>query len=412
MKAILIVVDGLGDRQIKELGNRTPLEAVEKPALDTLARLGVNGIMDTISPGTPPGSDTAHLAIFGYNPHTVYRGRGVFEALGSGIEVGREDVAFRCNFATVDGSMTVTDRRAGRISTEEAAALSQALTDLELPDSGLKLIFRHSTEHRGSLLLRGGGVSYQVSDSDPEDVGRKVNMVTPLDDSPDAKRTAEAMNEMTAKTYELLRNHPVNEGRVKRELPPANILLFRGAGRLPDLTPMTEIYKIRASCVVPNALVRGVAMTAGMKPVFVPTATGTVKSDLGAKAEAAVRSLPENDLVFIHVKGVDNASHDGNLAEKMAMIGKVDGMVRYLLDHTDPEEVCIAITADHATPVKIKRHTGDPVPLALMGGGVVADDVSVYSERACARGGLGRIRGVDLVPTLMNLLGKTEKFGA
>ncbi|MFQ5762876.1 MAG: phosphoglycerate mutase, partial [Candidatus Bathyarchaeia archaeon] len=166
MKAVLIVCDGLGDRPVSQLNGKTPLQAARRRALDALARGGINGLMHTISPGRPPGSDTGHLAIFGYDPHAVYSGRGAFEAIGAGLSIQPGDVAFRCNFATVDENWRVTDRRAGRISTADARQLADSLKGGKLETHpNVQILFAHSTEHRGALIMRGGGLSSEVSDS-------------------------------------------------------------------------------------------------------------------------------------------------------------------------------------------------------------------------------------------------------
>ncbi|MFH1328656.1 MAG: 2,3-bisphosphoglycerate-independent phosphoglycerate mutase [Candidatus Bathyarchaeota archaeon] len=413
MKAVIIICDGLADRPVKELNGKTPIEASNKPALDSLAKRGINGIMDIISPGIPAGSDTAHLALFGYNPHQVYRGRGAFEAVGAGIELKPEDVAFRFNFGTVDNNMIVVDRRAGRIRTETARELSKSLDSVKLSKyPNVQAIFRHTVEHRGALILRGTGLSSEVTDSDPEELAKVREAKPCVETNVEAKRTADIINELTKTTYEILDKHPINLERKQKKSPPANVLLFRGAGKLPAVTPLTQTYNIKAACIVLNALVRGVAVTAGMTPIEVPGATGTVETDAEAKAKVAVESLRKYDLALIHVKGSDNASHDGDFKQKIMMVEKIDGMVDYLLKNLNLDEVCIALTADHATPVSLKAHAGDPVPVSIAGFGVLSDSVSTFSERDCARGGLGRIRGMDFMPTLMNLLGKTHKFGA
>lgn len=263
------------------------------------------------------------------------------------------------------------------------------------------------------MLLRGEGLSPDVSDSDPEEEGAKIRKVTPLRDTPEAHKTAEILNEFSTQIHKALKNHPVNEERVRNKHPPANIILLRGAGTLPEITPLSQLYNIKAACIVPNALVRGVAISTGMTALPLPPgADGTLGTDAKAKAKAAVENLPNYDLILIHVKGADNASHDGNLKQKRMMIRKIDGMVSLLLKEVNLRDTYIALTADHASPITVRGHAGDPVPITIAGPEVIKDGVAVYSERHCAKGGLGRIRGVDLMPTLMNLLGKTTKFGA
>jgi len=414
VKVIFVICDGLADRPLKALRWKTPLEATFKPALNRLARLGINGIMDVIAPGIPPGSDTAHLALFGYDPYKTYRGRGAFEAIGAGLELKRGDIAFRFNFATVDENMKVVDRRAGRIESGDAEALTKSLKEAVCSSyTGVEVICKHTVEHRGALLLRGEGLSHEVGDSDPGEADTRVRKVEPLTNTPEAQRTAEVLNDLTPKIYNILKNHPINEERTKKGLPPANIILLRGAGVLPELTPLSQLYGIKAACIVPSALVRGVAVATGMTPLPLPPgADGTTGTDAKAKARVAVENLPNYDLIVIHVKGADNASHDGNLQQKRAMIRKIDGMVSLLLKEVDLKDTYIALTADHATPLTVRHHVGDPVPLTIAGPEVVKDSVTVYSERHCAKGGLCRMRGMDLMPTLMNLLGFASKFGA
>ena len=411
MKAALIVFDGAADRPLGKLKGRTPLEAASTPNLDEAARMGVNGIVDILAPGVPPGSDVAHLALFGYDALEVYRGRGALEALGAGFKVKPGDVAFRGNLATVRGGRVV-DRRAGRIDTATASEIVKSLEKLSSerhPD--VKVFLLHTTEHRLALVLRGPGLSPHVSDTDPGKVGQPLLKAEPLTD--EALKTAEVVNEVTAEIRRRLEGHPMNRKRVKRKLPPANAAIFRGAGVLPEIEGFTERFKVKAAFIAVTSLIRGVCLAAGMKDVPVKGATGTTKTNLRGKAEAMVKALKTYDFCFLHVKGADNASHDGNLEEKMAMIERLDGMAGYLLDNLNLEkEVYLAITADHATPVTVGNHTGDPVPLTILGPEVLSDEVEAFSERSCAKGGLGRIRGKDVVNVLMNYLGKVKKLGA
>jgi len=187
---------------------------------------------------------------------------------------------------------------------------------------------------------------------------------------------------------------------------------LRGAGTLPQVQPVIEKYGIQALVVAAGPMYRGICRSVGFDVIDVPGATGTVGTDTVAKAKAAVENLPGYDYVLIHVKGGDNASHDGDAEQKVRMIEKIDALVKHILDNVDVESVFIAFTADHTTSLELRKHVGDPVPLAIMGPGVRADSVEKYSEIDCAQGGLGRIRGVDLTPILMDLAGNSKKFGA
>ncbi|MGQ9720511.1 MAG: 2,3-bisphosphoglycerate-independent phosphoglycerate mutase [Candidatus Jordarchaeum sp.] len=416
MKALLIVSDGMGDRPNKKLGGKTPLQAAETPNLDYVAKIGCCGIMDTISPGIPPGSDTAHLAIFGYDPYEYYTGRGAFEALGVGIRIYPGDVAFRANFATFEeqeNGLLVTDRRAGR-KVPEGGKLAEKLNKYRLKTAkDVKFRFEHSVEHRGVLVLSGSGLSYKVSDTDPHETLQMVHECKPLDDSKEALKTAKIVNELNTAFHEILKNNPLNQERISRGEPPANGVLLRGAGILPKVTPLNQMYGVSCSCVAAAALYRGVAAAVGMKLFKAPGDTATYETDEESIARTVLDILPENDLVFIHFKPTDNASHDGNPELKAKMIEKLDNMVGKLVEGIDLEnEHYIAVTADHTTPCSVQEHTGEPVPLVMAGPGVRTDQTTAFSEIDCQRGGLGRLRGKDIMPIIMDYLGKTRIFGS
>ncbi|MEM3765411.1 MAG: 2,3-bisphosphoglycerate-independent phosphoglycerate mutase [Candidatus Bathyarchaeia archaeon] len=412
MKVLLIIGDGMADRPLKELGWKTPLEAARKPSMNHTASVGVCGIIDLIAPGVPPGSDTATLALLGYDTFEVYSGRGAFEALGSGIDARKGDVCFRCNFATVDENLVVLDRRAGRIANSDASKLAESLRKVKLSDPSVKFLFTNTVQHRAVLVLRGSKLSRAVSDSDPGSTGEKILEVKPLGNSSEAKHTAKILNELMRKFHETLKKHPINKERSARGLPPANAILIRGAGTLPKIKPLSEIYGVNAVCVAATSLVRGVCRAAGMQLLTVKGATGTPQTDYIAKAKAAVQALDNNDLVLLHVKAPDAASHDGNVRQKVEVIEKIDRMLSYILNKVDLGETYLALTADHTTSCVTRNHEGDPVPVAIMGPYVRSDNVEEFSERACAKGGLGRLRGKDLMLILMNFIGKVKKFGA
>jgi len=406
LKALLVIFDGLGDRPVKQLGYKTPLQVAEKPNLDKLSVTGIKGIMDTIAPGVRPGSAPAHLAIFGYDPYKYYTGRGIFEALGMGLDIREGDVVFRFNFATVDEEMRVVDRRAGRIKryTED---LAEALNTIEIP--GVELIFKEAVEHRGVLVLRGEGLSWKVSDVDPGKTGFKVKMCKPLDGSLEALRTAEIVNKVVAESYRVLKDHWVNKDRISRGLPPANIILPRGASISTKVKGFKERYKLRAYCVAGGTLYKGVAKFVGMEVLNVPGATGTYGTDYDAKVHAAVRALKDGDFVYLHFKPTDLAGEDGDFRRKVDIIQRIDKALEPILSL---EDTLVVITADHSTPCSIKTHSADPVPIMICGEEVRRDGVKGFDEISAARGGLGRIRGLHLMPILLDLMNLTEKYGA
>jgi 2,3-bisphosphoglycerate-independent phosphoglycerate mutase len=402
LKALVLISDGLADRPVPELKKRTPLEVARKPNLDGLAKSGICGMMDTIAPGVPPGSDTAHLALLGYDPYEVYTGRGPFEAAGAGIELRPGDIALRVNYATVDDKLVVKDRRAGRI--QDTSELEADLKKIKL--RGVETIFKSTVAHRAALVLRGKGLSHEVTDSDPHEIGVKVRKVEAR--TKGASKTAKLLNQFTQEAQRILGKHPLNQRRVKEGSLPANYLLLRGAGMAPDLEPFQEKFSLKGSCVAAAALVKGVCRMIGMDVTEVTGATGGLDTDLDAKRKAVLRELKNHDLVILHVKGFDEAAHDGDFNGKIKLIERLDKTVGQLKNRVD----FVALVIDHTTPVTAREHAGDSVPVVISGPGVRTDDVQSYDERSAAKGGLGHIRGKDLMPILANLMGKLEKFGA
>ncbi len=410
-KVLLIILDGVADRALPELNGKTPLEAADTPTFDELAKEGINGIFYAIAPGIPPGSDTGHLAILGYDPIKVYTGRGVFEAAGVGIELKPGDVAFRGNLATVDENLTVLDRRAGRI-TEGTHELAAALSSIKLESApDVEVIVKEATEHRVAVVFRGPSLSHRVSDTDPHNVGAKILECQPLEDSPQAQRTAQIVNEFMKRSHEILSSHPVNIQRAKEGKPPANIVLLRGPSIAMTIPSIEQRFGVKSAAIAAVALVRGVCKIAGMTTVEVPGADGSIHSKIENKGAAAVELLKTYDLVLIHIKGPDEASHDGDLEGKIKIIERADRMISKMLDKIDAE-LYLAITGDHATPLRVGDHTGDLVPLLIHGPGIIPDEVDEFCERAAMKGGLGQVRGLDLLPILLNYAGKMKKFGA
>ena len=409
-KILIFICDGLADRPVPELGGQTPLEAARTPNFDRFARAGECGLVDPIAPGIRAGSDTAHLALLGYDPYEYYTGRGPFEAMGVGMDVRPGDVAFRCNFATVEergGELMVVDRRAGRI-TEGTAELVAPLDGVEI--DGVACYVKESTAHRAALVLRGEGLGAAVSDVDPHDDGAAATAATGAD--AESRKTAAVVNKFVALSYETLKGHAVNREREGRGEPPANIILPRGAGLAPHIPPLTELYHLTAAAVVEVGLIRGIAGYCGMDLVpLPPEVNGGLDTDLAAFMAAVAGALEEFDLVLANVKGPDIAGHDGDARAKVDIIEKIDAASRSLFENL-PAGAHVALLGDHATPVAVRDHSGDTVPVVFSGPGVRPDAVASYGERPAAGGGVGRIRGYDVLPILLNLSVRAEKFGA
>ncbi|MCD6361683.1 MAG: 2,3-bisphosphoglycerate-independent phosphoglycerate mutase [Armatimonadetes bacterium] len=403
----------MGGRPVSELDGQTTIEAQNTPALDRVAATGETGLMFPIAPGVPAGSDTAHMAILGYDPYQYYRGRGPFEARGVGIDVRPGDVAFRCNFSTVEGRKVV-DRRAGRIkegTDRLAAAINEQLPTIE----DVQIIFKPSVEHRAALVLRGPGLSHEISEVDPHETGVDYWECEPLPDAADpeaAAKTAHIVNEFVRRCHEIMDAHEVNVQRRKEGKLPANIALPRGAGTAVELQPFEEHYGLRGAMIVEVDLVRGLGEYLSMDVIHVDGATGGQDTDEIAIAEAVIAALDDHDFVLANIKCPDLGGHDGNCAAKMEAIAKVDRAVGHILDRVDMEQTTLMISADHCTPCAVEDHSGDAVPIAVCGRGVRPDDVQAYGERMVYKGSLGHLRGMELMKVMTNYMGAAHKFGA
>jgi len=402
---IIIIGDGMGDWPVAELDDQTPIEAANTPNLDRMAAEGENGLMDPIAPGVRAGSDTAHMAILGFDPYKYYTGRGPFEALGIGMEVKRGDICFRVNFATVNDGLVITDRRAGRISegTHELAAALNGLTH-----GDCTFLFKESVAHRAAMIIRGPGLGPHVSDADPHEEGEKPHEAHGSD--PASQKTAEMVNWFVQKSYEILNAHPVNQARTAQGLNPANIALPRGAGGAPDLPPFQESYGFPGGMVVEVGLVKGIGKYLEMDVIDVPEATGDINTDEIAMAKAVVAGLERNPFVLCNLKSPDVAGHDGEALAKVKTIEKLDRLVGYVLENV--KDTYVVVTGDHSTPIEAKDHTGEPLPIVLWGPHARTDKVTTFGERPCATGSLNRITGKDVMKLLTSYTLRAEKFGA
>jgi 2,3-bisphosphoglycerate-independent phosphoglycerate mutase len=413
----MLISDGLADRPVPELDGRTPLEAADTPSLDRIASEGECGQMDPIGPGIRAGSDTSHLALLGYDPFKVYTGRGPFEVLGIGMEVERGDICFRCNFASVEGDLQFTegsgftggkvvDRRAQRIA-EGTHELAEAVDGMTIGD--ITCYVKESVEHRAALVLRGPGLGAKVSDVDPHEADLPPHAAAGGDEA--SERTARALNQFVMRSWEALKDHPVNTSRVAEGKLPANIIMPRGGGVAPDLEPFSERHGITGACVVETGLIAGIGRYLQMSVPEVPGATGGADTDELALAKAVVDALGNHGFVLCNFKAPDLGGHDSDVRAKVAAAEKFDRLVEYVLSHA-PTPLHIAVTCDHCTPVNFGDHTGDSVPIAICGPNVRRDAVTGFGERPVVGGAIGRIRGSDVMPILTNLMGVQEKFGA
>lgn len=423
MKLLYIVIDGLGDLPVKELGNRTPLEAANTPFMDGLARRGKLGLMYSVGRGIAPESDVAVISILGYDPLRYGTGRGPLEAYGSGLDVRDGDLAVRCNFATLGRNGRILDRRAGRdLSTEEALLLGESVnSEMKLTSHPVDFQFRATIGHRGVLVVRSreGPLSGDVSNTDPayrkvEGMGvveAKAAMVLQksraLHPTGAAEVSARLMNEFVERSHRLLDRHQVNLRRARAGKMKANVILTRDAGdRLPRLFNISERYALRFAALADMPVERGISQLAGMESVELPPPSGDLAADCRLRVRKLVDVLSSYDAFYLHIKGTDEPGHDGDCELKTRLVGVVDqAFFGSLLPVIRLDEYVICITADHSTPCELKGHSADPVPVLVAGGRVRADGAEAFSEKECSRGSLGVIeRGTELLPRLVSYL--------
>jgi 2,3-bisphosphoglycerate-independent phosphoglycerate mutase len=390
-KIVLLVLDGLGDIPHPEREGRTPLEAARTPNLDGLAPRAALGRLLPVAPGITPGSGPGHLGLFGYDPLETPVGRGVLEALGAGMELRSGDVAARANFCTLDGAGVVTDRRAGRIPTETCARLVAKLRDAVGRIEDVDVVLEAGKGHRFVAVLRGPGLSGEVSDADPHHEGKPAPRAHALADDPAAEKTARIVNALLERATRVLADDA-----------PANAILARGFSARPHLPGYLERYRLRATAIAAYPMYRGVAQLAGM----------SVRK-VGEGPEEAflevARSWQESDFIFVHMKATDMAGEDGDFDAKVRAIESVDHALPALLS-LGPDVLCV--TGDHSTPVPVRGHSWHPVPALVLGPWCGADQATRFHEKTARAGSLGTIASKDLMPVLLANAGRLDKFGA
>eukprot|EP00753_Platysulcus_tardus_P001100 PLAT11057.1.p1 GENE.PLAT11057.1~~PLAT11057.1.p1 ORF type:complete len:439 (-),score=82.22 PLAT11057.1:20-1336(-) len=408
-----VLIDGIGDVSCKELDGKTPLQAATVPNLDALSDAGFNGLLDSVAPGLACGSDTAHMSLFGYPPRSLYRGRGSFEAMGSGLDMKLGDVAFKCNFATLNPvSRVVERRRVDRAFPDWGLPLCSALHGLKLPSfPDVQVAVQYATEHRCAVRLRGPRLSDVVSGTDPLSDGLPLLRSEPLDDSEEAARTAAVINELVQEMESILAAHEINVARRVAGLPQGNMVLLRGPGQRLDVESMEERYGLRCCMVAPTAIIAGLGKTIGMTRLACRGGTGDYRTDLSAKAAALLAALSSEafDFGFLHIKAVDDAGHDRSLSKKVEWLQKADAMLSLLIDGgNDNDWICV--TGDHSTLITTGDHSCEPVPIVIAqlaavraGCSSAVDCVRSFDEIAAAKGCLGRFCGSELMPLLCGL---------
>jgi len=414
LKSLLIILDGGSDRPNRLLKGKTPLQSANKPFLDSLSKQGINGLCYTIDVGIPPDSAGAHLSIFGYDPWVENPGRGLFESLGYNIHVSEGEVAFRVNFATGRGDWppTIVDRRAGRISETIGKTLAEYINSKIGEIDGWQFKLYSTLEHRGVLIISGSKTSKNISDSDPKVKGAHIQQIKPLRGVKDydvATQTAKILNKYLKEVWRVLSTHRINLERSKRGELPVNLILIRGPGKPMKLEKFSERWGFRIGCIAGGPLYKGVAKALGMDIIDVVGATGTINTNLDAKFRNAAEALKTYDMIFLHIKALDVASHDKQPLLKKELLERIDNAFSKYF--SIGEDLMITVLPDHTTSSTSGHHTGDPVPMLMYSPTVRKDEVMRYDEFEAAKGSLHILKGRDIMPLILNYTDKAEEFG-
>ncbi len=401
MKYVIVLGDGMADRPIDELGGMTPLEYASTPAMDELSKKSEIGLLHTIPEGMKPGSDTANLSVLGYDPKIYYSGRSPLEALSIGIPMAADDIAIRCNIVTISDDdvpfeeKTIIDHSSDEISTEDCAVLVEAVKPYieSLSDHVYHLYV--GTSYRHCLIWNGG----QVLDlSQPHDhLGKKIGPFLPSDPY---------LLDMMKKSYEILKDHPMNTERIKKGLHPANCCWFWGAGTAPELSPFEEKTGKKGVMISAVDLLKGIGTGASMKVIQVQGANGGLNTNYEGKAMAAVHALLDDgfDFAYIHVEAPDEMGHQGSVEKKVKAIEYLDSRViktvKYELDAAGID-YRMAVLPDHPTPISLRTHTSDPVPYMLYDSTAPLQKTWNYNEKEAETSGNYLPEGPMLIEKLL-----------
>jgi 2,3-bisphosphoglycerate-independent phosphoglycerate mutase len=367
MKYVVLVGDGMGDYPVAELGGKTPLEAASTPHMDWIADHGELGLVSTIPKGCETGSDTANLSLLGYDPKSTLTRRGPLEAASLGVRLSEKDVAFRCNLVTLakqNGILSMDDYSADHISTDEARDI---IEDLDRALGNETFRFHPGVSYRHLMVWNGGEAG--VATTPPHDITGQ-----PVGPYLDRMTTHSVLLQLMDEAREILKNHPINEKRIKRGLKPANHIWFWGQGYAPQLETFEKKTGLKGAIISAVDLLRGIGVYAGLKVIRVPGATGYFDTDYQAKAAYALSAVKDVDLVYVHVEAPDEAGHAGLLDKKISTIEAFDEkVVGNVLDGIkDFGEYRVMAVTDHYTPISVRTHTTEPVPFAICGTGIPA----------------------------------------
>lgn len=385
-KIVMLVADGLGGLPW-EAGGKTELEAAKTPNLDALAAKSVQGASIPVAPGISPGSGPGHLGLFGYDPIKYLIGRGALEATGIGFELQPGDVAIRCNFCTLDAEGNISDRRAGRIATEESAPLAIKLRQVSIP--GIEIFVEPVKEHRFVVVFRGAGLGGRVRDTDPQATG-----VPPLDPV--------AEDEASKKTAEVAKQFLVQARGILKDEKKANFHTMRGFAAKPDLPSYEEVYGLKAAAIAVYPMYKGLARLVGMDIL------GQAQT-LGEQMDVLKQNWNDYDFFFIHFKYTDSTGEDGNFDAKVKRTEEFDAIIPRVLELNPTVTI---VTGDHSTPSFLSSHSWHPVPTLLHSNCCRPDGLTSFGENTCIRGGLGHFEAKHLMTLALANAGRLGKYGA
>lgn len=386
MKFVVILGDGMADLPLEALQGKTPLQWAKKPHMDRIARLGRNGLASTVPEGFPPGSDVANLSVAGYEPQKYYTGRAPLEAAAMGVPLAEGEIAFRCNFVTIEDGI-MRDYSAGHITSEEGRELIEALKPL-MPGHRLYA----GVSYRNLLVLKAGA---RAICTPPHDISDQ-----PVQGHLPRGEEASRLLELMDAAQPILARHPVNLKRVAEGKKPANAIWLWGQGPAPAMPGFPELHGLRGAMISAVDLLKGIGVYAGLEVINVPGATGTLDTNYEGKVQAALEALQRLDFVYLHIEAPDEAGHEGDLEQKVRAIELFDQMaVGPMIEglKSSGEEWRVLLMPDHATPISIKTHSSDPVPFAIMGDGIEADSVQTFDEQSARQGGYGQVSATALV---------------
>lgn len=393
-KIVLLVMDGLGGLPM-EAGGLTELETAVTPNLDRLAAEGMTGLSIPIRPGIEPGSGPAHLSLFSYDPVRYEIGRGVLEGLGIGFTLTANDIAARGNFASADADGTITDRRAGRIGSDECVRLCaklQTATGNLLADEGVQVFVEPVKEHRFVLVIRGEGLGGALTETDPLVTGKQPLPVTDTSGSAEGERSARLINRWVEAARKAITDEPK-----------ANSLNLRGIAKDPGLPRFPDIYGMQAAAIAVYPMYKGVASLVGMGVV-------DFEGDRPShQIDALEAAWNDYDFFFIHIKKTDSYGEDGNFAAKVHEIEEVDAVIPRILAL---QPGALIVTGDHSTPARMRSHSHHPVPTLLWSPNARPDTTTTFGERVCASGGMGIFHATTMIPQAMGHAGRLKRIGA